>query len=50
MLHTIRKGIVDEMRKHWGGDMVGLAGVSFHDPGQLFIAASFIQIKPMDGF
>ena len=33
MLHTIRKGIAHEMRKHWGGDMVGLAGVSFHDAG-----------------
>ena len=24
MLHTSRKGIVDEIRRHWGGDMVGL--------------------------
>ena len=50
MLNTIRKGIVDEIRRHWGGATVGLAGVSFHDARITFVAASIVQIKLLDGF
>ena len=50
MLHRIHKGIVDEIRRHWGGAMVGLAGASFHDAPMIFVAASIVQIKLVDGF
>jgi hypothetical protein len=42
--------VVDEICSPYRGDMVGLAGLPFHDAAKLSIAASIIQIKLMDDF